>query len=634
MITKEDNNNPYIGPQPFEQGDKDLFFGRQIERDMLVSYIIAHRTLLLYAKSGAGKTSIMNAAVIPELEKEGFEILPTVRVGILDEENTDFQKVENIFVYNTLMCWTDDSKSVDNSIVNCLGSSDKPRLLVFDQFEELFTTFPERWPEREKFIQELIKAIDNDPLLRLVIVIREDYMAQMDAFSDLFPGKLRIRFRLERLKKNAALKAITQPLKECSRSFAEGAAEKLADELLKIQVETINNNNIEVVGEYIEPVQLQLVCFSLWENLPDDVEIITIEQVESFSDIDRVLAEFYEKSIISVCSKTLYDINKLRKFFDKKLITKLGTRGTIYRDKEDTGKVPNKVIEALEKKHLIRAERRAGARWYELTHDRFIKPILKSNEQFEAKMIESKRVEERKKYISSRYNENEKHEQAYEKYNKLYLFFEEYSDVPGQLDSLSQMAYIKHYVEYDYKEAIEIYNKIIQLNPDSFDARNDRAAAYWYSGKLEKAYNDYTYMMNHKMGDYYSVDMLYSVYHNRGQILGELGRFKESIYDLTKAINLRVEYGLRINYARNGLAYAYGGVGDYNRAFSEFELAIYEHPENAWVYFNRAKTYEKCGDINSAIKDYEKSLELTKPQLSELKRNYVLARLIELKSDK
>ena len=41
----------------------------------------------------------------------------------------------------------------------------------------------------------------------------------------------------------------------------------------------------------------------------------------------------------------------------------------------------------LESHHLIRGEQRAGARWYELTHDRFIRPIQKSNTNWRVAML-------------------------------------------------------------------------------------------------------------------------------------------------------------------------------------------------------------------------------------------------------
>ena len=63
--------------------------------------------------------------------------------------------------------------------------------------------------------------------------------------------------------------------------------------------------------------------------------------------------------------------------------------------------------------HLIRAEWRAGARWYELTHDRFIEPILSSNKVFNEKLAEKKRKENErleKKQLEKEWTEKERAE--------------------------------------------------------------------------------------------------------------------------------------------------------------------------------------------------------------------------------
>ncbi len=80
--------NPYPGPRPFEKEEKELFFGRSREGRELLSLIIAHRAVLLYAQSGAGKTSLLNARLIPLLMEGNFEVLPVARVrGIEPEKN-------------------------------------------------------------------------------------------------------------------------------------------------------------------------------------------------------------------------------------------------------------------------------------------------------------------------------------------------------------------------------------------------------------------------------------------------------------------------------------------------------------------------------------------------------------------
>ncbi|UCC53436.1 MAG: hypothetical protein JSV68_05595, partial [Anaerolineaceae bacterium] len=57
--------NPYVGPRSFERKDGDLFFGREREVREILSLIIAHREVLVYAPSGAGR------AIPKSLKEEG-----------------------------------------------------------------------------------------------------------------------------------------------------------------------------------------------------------------------------------------------------------------------------------------------------------------------------------------------------------------------------------------------------------------------------------------------------------------------------------------------------------------------------------------------------------------------------------
>ena len=75
------DQQPYVGPRPFGHDEKDLFFGRDREARDLCSLVVAHPIVLLYAASGAGKSSLLNAGLIPLLEARGYEVLPPARVS-------------------------------------------------------------------------------------------------------------------------------------------------------------------------------------------------------------------------------------------------------------------------------------------------------------------------------------------------------------------------------------------------------------------------------------------------------------------------------------------------------------------------------------------------------------------------
>ena len=396
----------YVGPQPFEQKDRDIFFGRDREARDLLSLVIAHNLVLVYAQSGAGKTSLINAGLIPLLKEKQFEVLPVARVKGTLFKKIKSEEISNIFVFNTLRSWAEGEYDVKRlakmKLVDFLNGQERmqdedgmplPRVVIFDQFEEIFSLYQDRWKDREGFFEQVSTALEADPLLRVVFVMREDFIAQLDPYEDLLPERLRTRFHMERLRREAALLAIREPLRDTGRSFAEGVAEKLVDDLLTIRVETMPGKTAEVTGEFIEAVQLQVVCQNLWQELPPDEKQITFQHLKTYGNVEQELYKFYEEAIRAAAEKAGIDEEGLRRLCGEVLITEMGTRGMVYRAQESTGGVPNAAIDVLENMHLIRAEWRAGARWYELTHDRFIEPILSSNKVFNDKLAEKKRAE-------------------------------------------------------------------------------------------------------------------------------------------------------------------------------------------------------------------------------------------------
>jgi hypothetical protein len=415
--------SPYVGPKPFEREDRLKFFGRDREQEELFSLVISSPAVLLYAQSGAGKTSLINAGVLPVLEKEGFIILPVARVRGLIPKTVPLQNISNIFIFNTLLSWAHKDVApqalIHKSLTDYLGEklqatdnkNTHPCLIIFDQFEELFTTYQDHWRERVDFFRQIESALKKHSQVRLLFVMREEYIAQLQPFLYYLPDKLRVRYRLECLKKKAALKAIKNPLQHSNRHFRESAAEKLVDNLLTTRVESVDGRIISAQGEYVEPVQLQVVCESLWSALPDSVSEITEQQLKDFGDVNQALQQFYEKSLHGIAEIIQIEEGTLRNWFGSKLITAVGTRGTVYRDINKTAGIPNSAVDLLESVHLVRGEYRGGVRWYELTHDRFIEPIQKSNADWRSAQSTIEQDRQRIEQQSQRWRNSNKNPQ-------------------------------------------------------------------------------------------------------------------------------------------------------------------------------------------------------------------------------
>ena len=305
-----------------------------------------------------------------------------------------------------------------------------PQVLIFDQLEEIFSFYPTNWIEQQQeFFQQVADSLDNNPLLRIVFIIREDFLAQLDPFKSILPERLRPRFRLERLHRDEAVAAIKGPLKntinnlnEQERIEIEDEIKELVDDLLKINVESSDGSLRLLEGEFVEPIHLQVVCTRWWNErngtssssasslsvskaktttkYPDN-EQDKGQGKDSLKDLTNVfeaLEDFYEKAILEASKETGVSEKDIRNWCQQKLITSSGTRSMIHRDRISTGGLSNQVIKILEDEYLVRREWRAGSSWYELTHDRMIKAVIDSNAKWK-KEYERKRKSKQRKII-------------------------------------------------------------------------------------------------------------------------------------------------------------------------------------------------------------------------------------------
>lgn len=399
---------PYVGPRTFRPNERERFFGRDREARDLVARIVAERFTLFYAQSGAGKSSLINTRIIPGLEAEGFEVLPVARVS--GHGGAEIA-ADNIFVYNLLagLHQRDEpppglaTMTVGHFLDNLVGRGGeffyddayewpadaelKPRVLIIDQFEEIITTNNAFWAQREPFFRQLGQALEADDSLWVVLALREDFLANLDPYLHLVNHGVRQRYYMQHLDRDAALLAICRPV-ENIRPFEEGAAEALLNNLLMSRRPA--DGGQPHPAEFVEPVQLQAVCYQMWEKLQTRPgPTITCQDVEDFADVDTALVSFYEDTIADTMTwaaaqpdLTLSEID-LRHWFDAQLVTEAGTRNMVFRGREVTGDLPTAVADYIKSRFILReVVRPGGGVWYELVHDRFIQPIREANRKW------------------------------------------------------------------------------------------------------------------------------------------------------------------------------------------------------------------------------------------------------------
>jgi WD40 repeat protein len=384
--------NPYVGPEAFRRGD--AFYGRDRETADLLDLLIAERVVLLYSPSGAGKSSLIAAGLVRQLEAEGFEVLPTVRLTNEPPPGSSLSgPPRNRYALSTLLSLEEglppeyqhrtaelDAMTVAEYLANRPDLDQKPGndVLLFDQFEEVITADPNDRAAKEEFFADIGIAL-SDRNLWALFAIREDFLAELDPYSRFVPTRFANRYRLDLLGVDQALDAMILPAADRGTDFKREAAEKLADDLRRIRVQR-SDGIAEELGPTVEPVQLQVACRQVWNRrLGADTKSIDLDDVEAVGNVDQALASYYADCVAAAAAESGVGERALRDWFENELVTPQGIRGQVLYGPRQNGAFSEGAVKMLTGAHLVRAESRRGATWYELAHDRLIEPVKEDN---------------------------------------------------------------------------------------------------------------------------------------------------------------------------------------------------------------------------------------------------------------
>ena len=140
----------YPGARPFEMDQKPLFFGRENDIEDLYRLIGLEPLVVVYSKSGLGKSSLLNAGIMPKaIEKGRYDTL-RVRFNAWQKDRKDMPlqiTQDSITALCSSSAFLAQLRPDDNSLWRKIKDhqwytqGSKGLMLVFDQFEELFT-FP------------------------------------------------------------------------------------------------------------------------------------------------------------------------------------------------------------------------------------------------------------------------------------------------------------------------------------------------------------------------------------------------------------------------------------------------------------------------------------------------------------
>ncbi len=403
-----DADNPWLGLASFTEESQGYFFGREGEVGELTRRVQRKLLTVLFGKSGLGKTSILRAGLVPRLRSQGyFPVYLRIDYGHDTPEPSE-QIKQAINKAAASGQWTQadvaaQGESIweflhhrDDRLKDASGHTLIP-LLIFDQFEELFTLAQSDEFGRTRaarFIEELSDLVENRPPkalevkldidesiaerfdfsrsdYRVVIALREDYLAPLEGLKKVMPSLSQNRLRLAPMTGSHALEAVLQPGNRL-RLGKPLVSEEVAEAIVRFVA-----GGSELANAEVEPSLLSLICRELNEQR------IAQHRTEISQDLlagshDTILSTFYERSLSD-------QPESVRRIIEDDLLTESGYRENLAEESllkrfQAAGAAPD-ALAKLVNRRLLRIEERLDVRRVELTHDVLTGVVKASRDQ-------------------------------------------------------------------------------------------------------------------------------------------------------------------------------------------------------------------------------------------------------------
>ena len=418
----------YRGAQPFETSDRHLFFGRDRDIEDLHDFILLEKLVVLFGKSGLGKSSLLNAGIVPRLQDnsqtEGFGFQPIEVRFTHYEEGKSSSPIETLKRLLSEFPVNSDLKFPDRligeeSLWTLFKSRQTPNggrfVLLFDQFEEFFSYPAEQQKHFMRQLAELMysgipqsvrrqmegltadqrRRLSQPMNIKAVMAIRSDRMSHLDSMKQAFPSILHKRFELRPLTPDQAREAIVMPARMIGEEFASPPFEFTEDGLnamvdaLSRQAGKQQTNSVSGIEAFL----LQILCEYL-EGLVKNGKVMqrsdnglpTVTE-QDLPEMDHLYDAYYERKLHELPASSQ---STARLILEEGLLAVDNSTGEGRRKSVDLHDLlqlgaTEQLISRLESTYLIRRqENTVGSYSFEISHDSLVGPIQKALKAREA----------------------------------------------------------------------------------------------------------------------------------------------------------------------------------------------------------------------------------------------------------
>ncbi len=392
--TTIDKDNPWPGLLAYREEDSLFFHGRQRESDELLRSVMRVSLTVLFGQSGLGKSSLLQAGLFPRLRQQN--VLPVyIRLDFSPGHLPLTEQVKQTITAEAAREAVEVPTGVEaETLWEYLHRRDADfwdrrnrlmmPLLVFDQFEEIFTLGKSRADASDAFLVELGDLIEGRPPARLkehfdkhpeevsrfalrrhhykvLLSLREDFLPDLEGLRKSIPSIVYNRMRLRPMNGVAARSVVAQ-----ARHLIEP---QVAEQVVRFVAAADEDTPLEKLQ--LDPAILSLFCRELNNTrLARGEDRITRELLTGSQK--GILSGFYENSVGDMRPA-------VRTFVEEELLTESGYRDSVAEDNART-LLTDEEIDQLVNRRLVRREESGGVRRLELTHDVLIAVIAASRE--------------------------------------------------------------------------------------------------------------------------------------------------------------------------------------------------------------------------------------------------------------
>ncbi|MGH9383748.1 MAG: hypothetical protein ACRD2N_05630 [Vicinamibacterales bacterium] len=273
---------PYVGLRPFTVEEQAFFFGRRSETRIIAANLFAAPLTVFYGSSAVGKSSVLQAGVIPELRHERKTAVLYFRQWQTDDYLSRLKAESRAAIERAgdgKRLEIDDGLPFDRWIEQALEQFRGQLHVLLDQFEEYLLYHADPGPS--SFDAELAAAINRRTVgARFLIALRDDGLAKLDRFRKRIPNLLGNTLRLQRLSVSSAHEAIQGPLRVYNERLGPGQpAVTIEDALVEGVLAQVRADQVSTgaavgqgqvqsatAADEIETAYLQLVMERLWRE--------------------------------------------------------------------------------------------------------------------------------------------------------------------------------------------------------------------------------------------------------------------------------------------------------------------------------------------------------------------------------